>query len=119
FAVVLKLARTDPSVMKPGQRVRAVLDLDDRNNALAVPRQAIFEHEGKMVVYRRKGAVFAPVEVTLGPSGAGRVVVETGIAPGDVLAMADPARRRADGKKDKAETPGPAAIGAGAGSGRP
>jgi len=126
FAVVLKLARTDPSVMKPGQRVRAVLDLDDRRDALAVPRQAVFEHEGKMVVYRKKGAGFAPVEVTLGPSGAGRVVVEKGIAPGDVLAMADPVRRREDGKKDKTETPGPGAIGpggggrsAGGGSGRP
>jgi len=119
FAVVLKLARTDPNVMKPGQRVRAVLDLDDRNNALAVPRQAIFEHEGKMVVYRRKSTGFAPVEITLGPSGAGRVVVETGIAPGDVLAMADPMRRRAeDGKKEKAETPAIGPVGS-RGSGRP
>ena len=119
FAVVLKLARTDPNVMKPGQRVRAVLDLDDRDNALAVPRQAVFEHEGKMVVYRRKGAGFVPVEVTLGPSGAGRVVVETGIAPGDVLAMADPARRREeDGKKEKAETPAIGPVG-NSGAGRP
>jgi len=119
FAVVLKLARTDPHVMKPGQRVRAVLDLDDRSNALAVPRQAVFEHEGKMVVYRKKGAGFAPVEVTLGPSGAGRVVVETGIAPGDVIAMADPVRRRTeDGKKDKAETPAIGPVG-NRGAGRP
>jgi HlyD family secretion protein len=119
FAVVLKLAGTDPKVMKPGQRVRALLALDDRRDAIAVPRQAVFEREGKMVVYRRKADGFEPVEVALGPSGAGRVVVEKGIAPGDVLALADPARRREglDGgkEKDKAE-PGPPGIGPGRGA---
>jgi multidrug efflux pump subunit AcrA (membrane-fusion protein) len=108
FAVVLKLARTDPRVMKPGQRVRAVLLLDDRPGALAVPRQAVFEREGKLVVYRRqrgpKGG-FEPVPVELGPSGAGRVVVEKGIAPGDVLALADPTRPKEE-KQNKEEEKG-------------
>jgi hypothetical protein len=117
FAVVLKLARTDPRVMKPGQRVRALLALDDRRDALAVPRQAVHEREGKMVVYRRKGQGFEPVAVTLGPSGAGRVVVEAGIAPGDVLALADPARRREEPGKEKAETPGASGIGGPSGLG--
>jgi len=47
------------------------------------------------------------------------VVVETGIAPGDVIAMADPVRRRTeDGKKDKAETPAIGPVG-NSGAGRP
>ncbi len=96
FAVTLKLARTDPGVMKPGQRVRATLVLEERKEALAVPRQAVFEREGKMVVYRKKGEGFEPVEVTLGSSGAGKVVVEKGIAPGDLLALTDPTRPRAE-----------------------
>jgi RND family efflux transporter MFP subunit len=96
FAVVLKLARTDPSVMKPGQRVRTTLFLEDLPAAVTVPRQAVFEREGKMVVYRKKGAGFEPAEVTLGSSGAGRVVVESGLAPGDVVALLDPTRPRGD-----------------------
>jgi HlyD family secretion protein len=118
FAVTLKLARTDPAVMKPGQRVRATLVLEERKEALAVPRQAVFEREGKMVVYRRKGDGFEPVEVTLGSSGAGKVVVEKGIAPGDLLALTDPTRPREDqgGEDEKEETSepsAPAAPGAG------
>jgi len=105
--------------MKPGQRVRATLVLDERKEALAVPRQAVFEREGKMVVYRQKGDTFEPVEVTLGSSGAGKVVVEKGIAPGDLLALTDPTRPRdekgagEDDKEKSSEPAAPAAPGAG------
>lgn len=92
FGVTLALDRTEPGVMKPGQRVRARLRLDERPKALTVPRQAVFEREGRTVVYRRKGDQFEPVEVALGPSGAGRVVVERGLRPGDAVALADPTR---------------------------
>jgi HlyD family secretion protein len=92
FAVTLELARTDPKVMKPGQRVQANLILEERKEALLVPRQAVFEREGKLIVYRRKPDGFDPVEVALGPSTMGRVVIDSGIAAGDVLALRDPNR---------------------------
>ena len=92
FAVTLALDRTDPQVMKPGQRVQATLFLEQRKGALLVPRQALFDREGRSVVYRRGGRGFTPVEVKLGPSSLGRVVVESGIHRGDVLAMRDPTR---------------------------
>jgi hypothetical protein len=96
FAVILKLAKTDPQAMKPGQRVRATLFLQEREKALAVPRQAVFDQDGKKIVYvrqgGRRGGRFEPVEVTLGPASMGRVVVEKGIAPGDFVALIDPTR---------------------------
>jgi len=93
FAVVLALDKTDPRVMKPGQRVQAVLRLDEKKGALLAPRQAVFDREGRTVVFRRKaGGGFDPVAVKLGPSTMGRVVVESGIKKGDVLAMRDPTR---------------------------
>lgn len=92
FSVTLTLDRTDPGIMKPGQRVRAVLRLDELPRALTVPRQAVFEKDGRTVLYRRQGHGFEPIPVTLGPSGAGRVVVESGLRPGDVVALADPTK---------------------------
>ncbi|HKI06717.1 MAG TPA: HlyD family efflux transporter periplasmic adaptor subunit [Thermoanaerobaculia bacterium] len=92
FAITLSLARTDPKVMKPGQRVQATLRLDELKGALLAPRQAVFDREGRSVVFRRKGAGFEPVEVKLGASTMGRVVVASGISRGDVLAMRDPTR---------------------------
>jgi RND family efflux transporter MFP subunit len=90
FGATLELEATDAKVMKPGQRVRAVLALDARPDAFSVPRNAIFEKDEKKVVYKLQGGSFAPFEVTLGPAAVGRVVVEQGLSDGDEIALRDP-----------------------------
>jgi multidrug resistance efflux pump len=89
FGVVIALARTDREVMKPGQRVRATLALD-QEDALVVPRQAIVDSGGKPAVYRRAAGGFEPVVVELGAATSGRVVIAKGLAAGDVIALRDP-----------------------------
>jgi HlyD family secretion protein len=92
FAVVVELDRTDPAVMKPGQRVRATLVLDE-TRALVVPRQAITNKDGKTFVHRRTGTgSFEHVAVELGPATSGRVVVKAGLTAGDAIALRDPTR---------------------------
>ena len=93
FGVTVALDRTDPKLMKPGARVRAVLEVENQSNAFAIPRQALFEKEGKRLVYRKHGAAFEPVEVTIGSSSAGRVVVTKGLADGDEIALEDPEKK--------------------------
>jgi multidrug efflux pump subunit AcrA (membrane-fusion protein) len=92
FAVVLELDKTDREVMKPGQRVRATLILD-QSDALVVPRQAVINKDGKNVVYRKtKAGTFDPVEVELGSGTSGRVVITKGLNAGDDIALRDPTR---------------------------
>jgi HlyD family secretion protein len=91
FAVVVTLEKTDHTVMKPGQRVRATLILD-KADALVVPRQAVIGKEGKNIVFKRGAHGFEPVEVELGAGTSGRVVVTKGLAAGDVVALRDPTR---------------------------
>ena len=43
----LSLARTDPAFMKPGQKVRAVVRLEEAEGVIAIPRGAVFEKDGK------------------------------------------------------------------------
>ena len=91
FGAVLALERTDPEMMKPGQRVTAAIVLADEERALVVPRQAVLEREGRKVVYRkRRWGSFEPVEVTIGATALGRVLVTQGIEEGDVIAVVDP-----------------------------
>jgi len=90
FRTVIVLDTTDPSLMKPGQRVRAEIVLDEASSAVAVPRQAIFESNGESIVYRRARSGFEAVPVTLGRSGIGRVIVTSGLAAGDEIALVDP-----------------------------
>jgi HlyD family secretion protein len=90
FGVTVELERTDPRLMKPGARVRALLEVENQANAFAIPRQALFEKEGKKLVYRKNGKGFEPVPVTIGSSSAGRVVVTKGLKKGDEIAIEDP-----------------------------
>jgi RND family efflux transporter MFP subunit len=92
FAVTLELERTDPEVMKPGQRVASVITLGEQQDVLTVPRQSVFEEDGRKIVYVRRGARFEPTEVELGASALGRLVIESGLSEGDRIALRDPTR---------------------------
>jgi multidrug resistance efflux pump len=92
FGVLLELDRTEPEVMKPGQRVQAVLVLDQQQDVLSIPRQAVFFKDGATVVYVRRIAGFDEVEVRTGAAGLGLVVVEEGLEEGELVALRDPTR---------------------------
>lgn len=91
FAVVIKLDQTDATVMKPGQRVRGTMILD-QEDALVVPREAIANKDGKNFVWKRDAHGWQTAEVELGAGTSGRVVVKSGLAEGDVVALRDPTR---------------------------
>lgn len=92
FGVILRLVRTEPEVMKPGERVRARLFLHEQQ-ALVVPRPALYDRDGRWVVYRRDGGGgFTAVPVTLGPSTAGLVTIESGLRAGEVIALREPGK---------------------------
>jgi HlyD family secretion protein len=97
FGVTVSLDRTDPVAMKPGTRVRAVLELENLANAFTIPRQAMFDKEGKKIVYRKRGDRFEPVEIAISSSSAGRVVVKKGLSKGDELALTDPTAKKDEG----------------------
>jgi multidrug efflux pump subunit AcrA (membrane-fusion protein) len=91
FAVEIALHETDREVMKPGQRVRAMIRLERRDDVLTVSRDAVFEgDDGERFVWRRAGGRFERAPVGLGSSALGRVVVESGLDEGDRIALLDP-----------------------------
>lgn len=93
FGATLHLERTEASLMKPGARLYAKVWLESRDEAIVIPRQAVVTEEGQSYVHRRAGGGFQKVAVVLGPASYGRVVVEKGLAAGDVIALRNPARR--------------------------
>lgn len=97
FGATITLDHTDPALMKPGARVRAVLDVENREGAISIPRQAIFEKQGKKLVYRKRAGKFEPVAIEIGSSSAGRVVVTKGLAKGDEIALRDPTEEKDGG----------------------
>ncbi len=90
FGVVLALAESPSAVMKPGQRVRATLVLGEVEDALVVPRQAVVQQDGETRVFVASGGGFEPRAVATGAASLGLVVVTSGLAEGDLIALSPP-----------------------------
>jgi HlyD family secretion protein len=105
FETTLSLQKTESARMSPGQRVRATIVLEQAEGVIAIPRGALFEKDGKRVVYRREGARFVPVEVAVGRNSVSRVVVESGLSEGDRIALRDPSGRSPTGAASGAPAP--------------
>jgi len=120
FGAVLELDGLPAALKKPGQRVRATIRLDEHAGALVVPRQAVFEHRGQRVVWRRAATGgFEPVPVELGPPSLGRVVVTSGLAEGDEIALVDPTAEPAGDEEDEEEADAGVSLPYGAGGDGP
>lgn len=104
FEAILSLDRTETAFMRPGQKVTAEIRLEEAEAVIAIPRGAVFEKDGRRVVFRRQGERFEPVEVTVGRHSVSRVVIEKGLAAGDTIALRDPSlgASRIFGSADKA-----------------
>jgi len=112
FETTLQFGEGVAASLKPGQRVRATIAAASLDDALTIPRGALFEKDGRRLVYRLDGGRFQAVEVSVGPRGLARIVITRGLAQGDRVALQDPERRAAPGAS------APPAAGAGAGLGR-
>lgn len=89
FGVTVQINESEPR-LRPGMTARVEIEIEERDNAIFVPLEAVFEKEGRHVVYP---AARHPREreVVLGPSNADFVVIEKGLAPGERVLLRDPA----------------------------
>jgi HlyD family secretion protein len=88
FSVTVQVHESEPR-LRPGMTARVEIGVEERAKALSVPLDAVFEREGRTVVYLA-GRRPRPREVVLGPSNADFVVVEKGLSRGDRVLLRDP-----------------------------
>jgi multidrug efflux pump subunit AcrA (membrane-fusion protein) len=97
FEAVVLPDETRADVMKPGQRVRATIVLEELEDVITVPRQAVFDRDGSRVVYRARRGRLEPVEVTVGAHSLSRIIITEGLEPGDRVALRDPSGTPSEG----------------------
>ncbi len=90
FGVTLAFEEQLAETMKPGQRVRATLRIEQVDDALVVPRQATLQEDGETRVLVASGNGFEPRRIETGASSLGLVEVTSGLAEGDLIALAPP-----------------------------
>jgi multidrug efflux pump subunit AcrA (membrane-fusion protein) len=101
FGVTIQVQQSEPR-LRPGMTARVEIEVEERKHALYLPLDAVFERDGRSVVYlagRRPRAR----EVVLGPSNADFVVIEKGLVRGERVLLRDPGT----GSVDTSVAPGP------------
>jgi HlyD family secretion protein len=89
FDLGLVLADPDPRI-KPGMTATARIAADHLADATLVPVEAIFQKDGRPVVYRLNGSKFDEQSIEIVRRGREQAAVGSGVAPGDKLAVRRP-----------------------------
>jgi hypothetical protein len=89
FEAVLRVDKADQR-LRPGTTVRVLIAGRELKNVLTVPRQAVFQQNGKSVVYLPVGDRFEPRVVKVVAQSESRTAIE-GIEEGGEVAMVNPA----------------------------
>ncbi len=96
FDAAFALARPSSS-LRPGMTARVIVEGETLKGVTHLPRQVLFEKEGKPVVYVRDGAQFKAMTVKVARVTENRVVLQD--FPSDVdVALVNPERDAAAGK---------------------
>jgi RND family efflux transporter MFP subunit len=78
------------SRLRPGMSVQVTVVVDRIPNAISIPAQAAFQHEGRTIVYVWNNSQFLERTVQIQRRSRDRLLIGGGLAPGDRIALKDP-----------------------------
>ncbi len=90
MVIETKVRETDEARLRPGMTARVEIQVEERKDATYLPLEAVFERDGRPLVYVAHGRTPRPREVVLGPSNQDFVVIERGLEPGERVYLRDP-----------------------------
>jgi HlyD family secretion protein len=96
-------------LLRPGLLADVQITVEKVANAIHIPMQAVFEKDGKPIVYVRNGNAFEARSIKPLKRSESTMVIAGGVRPGEIVALADPTEK--PGSKKKAEK-GSGAMGA-------
>lgn len=86
-------------LLRPGLLADVEIIVDKIPNAISIPTQAVFEKDGKLIVFVKTGSRFEERPFKALKRSESTMVVESGLQPGEFVALADPTARKDDKKK--------------------
>jgi multidrug efflux pump subunit AcrA (membrane-fusion protein) len=86
-------------LLRPGLLADVEIILEKIPDAINVPTQAVFEKDGKQIVYVRNNNSWDERVIKPLKRSESVMVIASGVQPGDTIAMADPNARPGDKKK--------------------
>ena len=88
-------------LLRPGLLADVEITVEKIPDAIHVPAQAIFDKDGRSVVYVKSGTRFEQRVVKLAKRSENTMVIANGLKPNEVIALADPNAKSGDKKGEK------------------
>jgi len=104
FDVTVQLDSSDP-LLRPGFTAKLNILGDHLSRAISIPAEAVFDHDGKKVVYCRRNHGFEMQEVKVRAMNEGRAILD-GVFPGTDVALVNPETKPSRPKPEKSSNPG-------------
>jgi multidrug efflux pump subunit AcrA (membrane-fusion protein) len=89
FDLGLVLKEPDPKI-RPGMTATARIGIERVPGVLIAPSEAVFQRDGRPVVYRLRGSLFDEQQIEVTRRGREQVAIAAGVAPGDKIATRRP-----------------------------
>jgi multidrug efflux pump subunit AcrA (membrane-fusion protein) len=86
-------------LLRPGLLADVEIIVDKVPNAVNVPIQAVFEKDGKQVLYVKNGAKFEAREIKALKRSENVLIIASGVKPGEIIALSNPEAKPGDKKK--------------------
>jgi HlyD family secretion protein len=90
FEVTVILIEQDKTMMQPGRKVSAQIDVKVASKSLVVPLQSLHFENGSTYVYLQSGSKFEKRNVTSGRKNLFVVEITNGLNSGDIIALSAP-----------------------------
>lgn len=90
FEILVKLLQQDKSMMQPGRKLTAKIDVKAPTKELVVPLQTLYFENGNSYVYLQDGNKFSKQSVVSGRKNLYLVEITEGLNNGDIIALSLP-----------------------------
>jgi HlyD family secretion protein len=90
FDLTIALSESDQR-LKSGMSATALIELDELPGVFVVPDTAVFARDGRTIVYVLSGRSTVARDVSVARRSKDRVAITSGLAPGERIALRDPA----------------------------
>jgi hypothetical protein len=103
-------------LLRPGLLADIEIIVEKIPNAIHIPVQAVFEKDGKQIVYVKTGSRFEERPIQLAKRSESTMVLAGGVKEGEIVALADPNAKPSDNKGGEKKAPGGAPMMPGGGA---
>ncbi|MCF8266484.1 MAG: efflux RND transporter periplasmic adaptor subunit [Ignavibacteriales bacterium] len=103
FEILVDIADKS-DLLKPGMTTSNKFIIREIPEVYYVPLEALFEKDGKKIVYILDGSDFIEREVVPGEKGEDNIVIAEGLENGDIVALLDPADVTLEQNSEETET---------------